>query len=526
MMEQVLIAGVWQNSSDHLGGFRAADPTTGAAFGPEFPRSGVLDIEKTVMAAVQAAEALVEIDPNRIAQFLITYADAIDAAKDRLVSIALAETALPESPRLGDVELPRTSGQLRQAADATRSYAWTHPVIDTKAGLRASLAPLHKPVLIFGPNNFPFAFNAVAGSDFASAIAARNPVIAKAHPSHPATSRELAKLAQQAAIDSGLPAASVQMLYDFDSSLGLKLAGDRRIGAIGFTGSRMAGLALKAAADVVGIPIYAEMSSVNPVVLLPSALSERSDTLAHEFFLSCTTGSGQFCTNPGIVLLPEGAAGDAFLTQASALFSSSAPLVLFSEGVQTHLAAGVQALLSAGASIVVGQTEKVWPGWCYMPTLLSVDGSKFLSNAEALQQEVFGPVSLLVRYRSEEEAVAIIHRLDGNLTGAIFSAADGSEEHSYRIIASALRSRVGRLINNKWPTGVAVSAAMQHGGPYPSTSHAGFTSVGMPSAIRRFAQLQCYDNMRDEYLPVELRNDNPNNIQRLIDGVWDRRSLV
>lgn len=524
-MEQVLIAGEWRNPTDPTGSFRAVNPATGDAIGPVFPRSGEDDIELAIVSAAQAADALAATAPERIAAFLDAYADAIDAAKDALVATAHAETGLPVSPRLADVELPRASGQLRQAARTVRDHAWTQPVIDTKAGLRAHFAPLHKPVLVFGPNNFPFAFNAVAGSDFASAIAARNPVIAKAHPSHPATSKLLAALAFDAAVANGLPAATVQLFYDVEPALGLRLAGDRRIGAIGFTGSRSAGLALKAAADAAGIPIYAEMSSVNPVFLLPGALRERGDALAQEFFASCTMGSGQFCTNPGIVLVPAGTDGDAFVARAASMFDAAAPMVLFSQGVQRHLADGVQVLRAAGARVAAGKAQADGPGARYAPTLLEVDGAAFLAKAQALQQEAFGPVSLLVRYRDEDEAVALARAFDGNLTGSLHSAADGSDDVAWRRIAAVLRPRVGRLIDDKWPTGVAVSPAMQHGGPYPSTSHAGFTSVGMPGAIHRFAQWQSFDNVRDDRLPAELRDANPVGLQRRVDGVWSDRAL-
>ena len=524
-MEPILIAGEWRASTNAIDGFRAVNPATGEAFGPAFPRSGLDDIELLLTAATEAADALAATEPERIAAFLDAYADAIEGAKDALVATAHAETALPVAPRLAEVELPRTTGQLRQAAQAVRGYAWTQPVIDTKAGLRAHFAPLHKPVLVFGPNNFPFAFNAVAGSDFASAIAARNPVIAKAHPSHPATSKLLAGLAHRAAVASGLPAATVQLFYDTDPALGLRMAGDRRIGAIGFTGSRKAGLALKAAADAAGIPIYAEMSSVNPVFLLPGALRERGDTLAQDYFASCTMGSGQFCTNPGIVMVPATADGDAFVAQAAAKFDAASPMALFSHGVQQHLADAVNALRDAGARVAGGGAQAVGPGSRYAPTLLAVDAAAFLDNAAALQQEAFGPVSLLVRYRDMFEATAVARAFDGNLTGSVHGAADGSDDVAYRHVANALRPRVGRLIGDKWPTGVAVSAAMQHGGPYPSTGHAGFTSVGMPGAIRRFAQWQSYDNVRDDRLPIELRDANPANVQRLIDGIWSDRAL-
>jgi NADP-dependent aldehyde dehydrogenase len=519
-MEQVLIAGQWQPGQDIAGSFHAMNPATGESIGPEFPRSGAGDIGRAVASACAVADELAAASPARIADFLERYADGVEAAKDELVATAHAETALPTTPRLAGVELPRTTDQLRQAAQAVRTYAWTHPVVDTKAGLRAHYAPLHKPVVVFGPNNFPFAFNAVAGSDFASAIAARNPVIAKAHPSHPATSRLLATIAHRAVLDAGLPAATVQLLYDFDSALGLRLAGDRRIGAIGFTGSRAGGLALKAAADSAGVPIYAEMSSVNPVFLLPGALRERGQALAQEYFASCTVGSGQFCTNPGIVMVPEDESGDGFVAAAAKRFDEAAPAVLFSHGVLRHLAEGIASLMRAGAQIVAGGAEASGVGVHHAPTLLAVDAKTFLANAEALQQEAFGPVSLLVRYADADEAVAVARAFDGNLTGSLHAAADGSDDAAHDAIAAALRPRVGRLIGDKWPTGVAVSAAMQHGGPYPSTSHLGFTSVGMPAAIRRFAALHSYDNVREDRLPTELRNANPGGVQRLVDGVW------
>lgn len=526
-MEQVLIAGEWRSSVEPEGAFRATDPATGEIIGPEFPRSNAREVERVLAAAVAVADELAHAAPEKIADFLERYAAGIEAASEPLVALAHAETGLPVKPRLADVELPRTANQLRQCAQAVRTYSWTHPVIDTKAGLRAHYAPLSKPVVIFGPNNFPLAFNAIAGSDFASAIAARNPVIAKAHPLHPATSQLLARIAHRALAEAGLPASSIQMLYDFDTSLGLQLAGDRRVGAIAFTGSRSGGLALKAAADRVGTPIYAEMSSVNPVVLLSGALRERGEALAQEFFASCTMGSGQFCTNPGLVLVPQGDAGDVFTRAVSQHFANAAPALLFSAGVRQHLEQAVADLRAAGAQVAAGKAEASAPGARYAPTLLAVNGKTFLSSSEALQQEAFGPVSLLVKYQDAAEAAAIVRALEGNLTGSLFAAADGSDAEAYERIAGALRPRVGRLINDKWPTGVAVSPAMQHGGPYPSASHSGFTSIGMPAAIRRFAALHGYDNVREaERLPMELRDANQGGVQRLVDGIWTTADIA
>lgn len=520
-LEHVLIGGSWRASIDPQGQFRAEDPTRAEPIGPVFPVSGAADLESAVHAAAAVADELAATPVERIADFLDAYAAAIDADADTLVALAHAETALPTEPRLRSVELPRASGQLRQAAKAVRSYAWTDPVIDTQLGLRAHRAPLHKPVLVFGPNNFPFAFNAIAGSDFASAIAARNPVIAKAHPSHPATSQRLAQLAHAALIETGLPAAAVQLLYHFDNALGLQLAGDARLGAIGFTGSRAGGLALKAAADKAAVPIYAELSSVNPVFLLSGALAERGEALAQEFFASCTMGSGQFCTNPGIVIVPRSAQGNAFVATATAHFASATPKVLFSRGVQDNLTHAVATLLAAGAELLAGGTTGDGDGYRFQPTLLSVDGAVFLAHAEALQTEAFGPVSLIVRTEDEAVMAAVAAAFEGNLTGTIYRAADSSDDAAWSSIASPLRAKVGRLIANKMPTGVAVSPAMNHGGPYPSTSHSGFTAVGMPAAIHRFSALHSYDGVPEALLPTELRDRNPGGVQRRIDGRWN-----
>jgi len=524
--EPVLIAGAWRASQDARASFRAFDPTSGEETGHEFPLSGGADIETALVAASAAAVELAACEPERVAAFLDAYAAAIEADAETLVNVAHAETALPREPRLAKVELPRTTNQLRQAAQAARTSSWTQPTIDTQAGLRSHFAPLAKPVIVFGPNNFPFAFNAVAGSDFASAIAARNPVIAKAHPSHPATSKRLAGLAHHAALDAGLPVAIVQMLYDFDYALGARLAGDARVGAIGFTGSRAGGLALKAAADAAGVPIYAEMSSVNPVFLLPGALAERSVELAQEFFASCTLGSGQFCTNPGIVVVPHDAHGDAFVAAASKLFADAPAGVLFSQGVLTQFRRGLATLADAGAQVLAHGKDSAEPGYRQIPTLLGVEARQFLAAAQVLQTEVFGAASLIVRTGGTAEMVAVARTLDGNLTGTLYTSKQSSNDDAAATeIGRALRPRVGRLIGNKMPTGVAVSAAMNHGGPYPSTSHSGFTAVGMPAAIRRFTALQSYDNVPPHLLPEDLRDANPRGLQRLVDGLWTTASI-
>ncbi len=512
----LLIAGRWQPAQDGMDTFRAFDPASGDAIGPAFPRSGATDVEQALVAASAAAPRLAATDPERIAAFLDAYADALEADADALVQLAHAETGLPAAPRLRGNELPRTCSQLRQAAAAVRDRRWTQPVIDTAAGLRSHHAPLGKPVLVFGPNNFPFAFNAVSGGDFAAAIAARNPVIAKAHPAHPATSQRLAGHAQRAAEAAGLPPATVQLLYDVEPALGLALAGDARLGAVAFTGSRAAGLALKQAADGAGTPFFGELSSLNPVFLLPGALAERGPALAGEFSGSCLLGSGQFCTNPGLVIVPEGAAGDAFVADVQARFAATAPLLLLSRGVLVSLRHAIAALREAGARLLCGGDAGT-TGYRHAPTLLTVGAEDFLADPRRFQAEAFGPCSLLVRAADAAQMQAIASTLEGQLTGTLYRAADGSDDAAWRSLAAALRPRVGRLIADRMPTGVLVSPAQQHGGPFPASTQPGFTAVGLPAAILRFTALQAYDNVPDALLPPELRDRNPGGLPRWID---------
>ncbi|WP_269789577.1 aldehyde dehydrogenase (NADP(+)) [Stenotrophomonas sp. Iso1] len=519
-LQPVLVAGVWRDAVDPVGSLEAHDPSTGQPIGDLYPVSSRREVEQALAAAIGAAEAMASADPARIAGFLDAYADGIEAEADALVDIAHRETGLPKTPRLRDVELPRTTGQLRQAARAVWQWSWAHPVIDTATGLRAMFGPLSKPVVVFGPNNFPFAFNAIAGSDFASAIAARAPVIAKVHPLHPGTSLMLGRIAHKALVAAGLPAAAIQMLYRIEPSASELLVGNPAIGGVGFTGGRAGGLTLKAMADKAGVPFYAEMSSINPVFLLDGALAERGNGLAQEFFASCTMGSGQFCTNPGLLVVPRNAAGDQFMAEACKRFDGASPLVLFSADGKQHLTAAIQSLIDAGASRCAGKPDPQRDGSWVQPQLLEVDGDRFLQDPQALQVEAFGPVSLVVRSSNPMQAQAIARAFEGNLTATLYRAADGSDDATASALMPLLRPRVGRLIFDRMPTGVAVSPAQNHGGPYPATSHPGFTSVGMPGAIRRFTGLHSYDNVPDALLPPVLRDANPSRVWRQVDGQW------
>ena len=298
------------------------------------------------------------------------------------------ETGLAKSPRLHDVELPRTSNQLRLAAAACRVGSWAQATIDTVAGIRSCYEPIG-PVCVFGPNNFPFAFGSLSGGDFAAAIAAGNPVIGKANSSHPETTRLFGEIALQATQSTGLPPATVQLIYRTNHADGERLVADSRIGATGYTGSRSAGLKLKAAADRAGKPIYLELSSVNPVVIMPGALAERPQEIVDEFVASALMGTGQFCTNPGLVVLEKSPESDAFIDVVVETFSATAAGTLLSPAVNKSLSASIAKLQQFGAELLTGGGEPE-SGRCAQPnTLLRTDGKIVLNKPGRISNRSF-----------------------------------------------------------------------------------------------------------------------------------------
>ena len=302
--------------------------------------------------------------------------------------------------------------------------------IDTRLNIRSCHAPIG-PVLVFGPNNFPFAFNGISGGDFAAAIAAGNPVIAKANTSHPGTTRLLAIAAHESALAAGLPPATVQLIYRTSHADGERAVADPRSGATGYTGSRAAGLALKAAADRAGKPIYLELSSINPVVVLPAAFRSRGQQIATEFTASCLMGTGQFCTNPGLVVLLRGTETNAWIEALQQGFRAAPVGTLLSRGVAISLATNIGKLVSAGARLLVGGTPGGGTGFSFANTLLAVDGARLLASPEEFQTEAFGNASLLVVAADAAEAAQIIDALEGNLTGTIYADAGSADDALY-----------------------------------------------------------------------------------------------
>lgn len=505
-MQPIYLAGRWRQA-EAIGAYRTVLPATGEESEVEYPVSGWSDCDQALTAACGAVAQLASCDANVLADFLEAYATRIDSHAGPIAETAASETALPCKPRLLEVELPRTTGQLRQAASAARDNAWRLPVIDNEAGLASGYGPVG-PVVIFGPNNFPLAFNPISGGDFAAAIAAGNPVVAKAHPDHPDTTRLLAELASESADKLDLPGGLVQVIWGVEHETGLRLVSDRRVGAVGFTGSRAAGLALKRAADEVGTPFYAEMSSVNPVFFLPGSLASGSTEVAEQFASSVLLGAGQFCTCPNLGVVSAGPAGESFLDDIVSRFRAAPAATLLSARVAAGLDEACKGLVDAGASVVCGGSPADEPRSAYQPTLLRVDAARFLADPEALQSEGFGPLTLAVTVAEPGEWARVAEAIEGSLTGSVYFGSHEDDELR-DLISLTLRRRVGRLLHNKMPTGVAVSPAMNHGGPFPATSHPGFTAVGLPASMRRFAKLDCYDNVAPAQRPAWLRSATP-----------------
>lgn len=520
-MEKILVDGGWREA-DASGGYRAIDPSTGTAGEAEWPVSRWSDVDAALEAAGRAAAELRATAPARIAAFLERYAARLEARADSLVAAAHAETGLAVRPRLAEVELPRMLDQLRQAAASAREETWRMAMIDSTRNIR-SMATGLGPVVVFPPANFPFAYGAVTGGDFASAIAAGNPVIAKAHPGHPSVSRLAAEEAVAALHETGLPPASVQLLHGVANADGERLVADSRVGASAFTGSQEAGMRLFAAASTAGRVIWVEMGSINPVVLLPGALAERSDEIVGELVTSVTGSAGQFCTKPGIVFLVDDAAGKAFVRSLAERFAAMTPQVLLGTSGRTRLVTAIERLSRSGASVIAtGGAGHAGP-CSHPPTLLETTAADMLDDPGRFLVEAFGNATLLVRCRSLDELLRGVAHVHGSLSASLYAARDGRDAATFASVAPLLVERSGRIIENRMPTGLAVTPPMQHGGPWPSAGPPFFSAVGMPWSILRFARRVCYDGWSQPHLPEMLRDPPPpSRPWRFVDGGWTR----
>ncbi|WP_026404701.1 aldehyde dehydrogenase (NADP(+)) [Actinomadura rifamycini] len=499
---------------------RAVDPATGAALEPAYGYGDAGDVERACAAAAAAFDAYRRTPLARRAEFLERIADGIDALGDALVERAHAESGLPVARLTG--ERGRTTGQLRMFAALLRDGGLEVPRIDPalpdrtppRPDIRQRWVPLG-PVAVFGASNFPLAFS-VAGGDTASALAAGCPVVVKGHDAHPGTSELVGRAIADAVAACGLPAGTFSLLFGYGPDLGTALVTDPRIRAVGFTGSRSGGLALVAAAQARPrpIPVYAEMSSTNPVFPLPGALAERAAGIAAGFVGSLTLGAGQFCTNPGVVVAVDGPGLRAFADAAAAAVAGAEPATMLTPAIADAYRDGVAALAAHPAVEILAQgAEHDRPAAC-RPALAATDADAFIGDP-ALREEVFGACSVVVRCRDAAQVREVAAAMEGQLTATVH-AADGDRAEAAALL-DVLELTAGRVLFNGWPTGVEVGHAMVHGGPYPATSDARTTSVGT-LAVERFLRPVAYQDVPVGLLPGPVADGNPDGLLRRVDG--------
>jgi NADP-dependent aldehyde dehydrogenase len=497
----------------------AFDPAAGTDLEPGYRYGDASHVEAACAAAAAAFGEYRATTSERRAAFLDQIADNVEALRDALVARASAETGLPQARIAGEVG--RTTGQLRLFAEVLREGSWNEARIDParpdrtplpRPDLRQRSVPLG-PVAVFGASNFPLAFS-VAGGDTASALASGCPVVVKAHDAHPGTSELVGRAVSAAVAASGLPTGTFSMLFGDGPELGTALVTDPRIKAVGFTGSRSGGLALVAAAAArqEPIPVYAEMSSINPVFLLDGALASRGADLGRAFVASLTMGSGQFCTNPGLVIAVDGPDLDAFVAAAKDAIGQAQATPMLTPNIAASYARGVTAL-DSDADLVVRGAAGDDRTTC-RAALFSTDAATF-RDSEVLQAEVFGASSVVVRCADADEMASVAAHLEGQLTATLH--ADDSDHDQAADLLALLELKVGRILFNGWPTGVEVGYAMVHGGPSPATSDSRTTSVGA-RAIERFLRPVCYQDVPKSLLPSAIADGNPEGLWRRIDG--------
>lgn len=507
------------------GSFHATDPKTNEKLDPVYYGASKEEVGLACRMAEAAFKTYKDTHLKDRAKFLRTIATEIDAVGDQLTERGCAETGLPEKRLIG--ERGRTCAQLRLFAELVEAGEWLGVRIDPamperepmpRPDVRQHHVPLG-PVAVFGASNFPLAFS-VAGGDTASALAAGCPVVVKGHPAHPGTSEIVGRAIQRAANACGMPEGVFSLLFGPGNEVGQALVEDPRIKAVGFTGSRKGGLAIQSLAQSrpEPIPVYAEMSSTNPVFLMPDALKHRADQIAKGFIESLNLGAGQFCTNPGLIFAVEGSELDTFIEEAVSLLEGEAAQTMLTPEIHDHYEAG-NANLSRNDNVRNLGSGKAGEGLNQCQARLYATSSVEFSNNPELRKEVFGATSLIVMCRDEAEMLKMADQLEGQLTATIHI--DEQDHALARRLLPILERKAGRILANGWPTGVEVCHAMVHGGPFPATTDSRSTSVGT-AAIYRFLRPVCYQSMPQELLPAAVRDDNPFHVSRLVDGERQR----
>jgi NADP-dependent aldehyde dehydrogenase len=495
---------------------QAINPATSETLAPLFYKATFDELSLAAQKAEKAFQIYRKQSGKQKAKFLDKIAEEIENLGDALIERYIAESGLPQGRAIG--ERGRTTGQLRLFAQLLRDGSWVNARIDIalpdrqplpRPDIRSVERPLGV-VGVFGASNFPLAFS-VAGGDTASALAAGCPVIFKAHPAHLGTSELVGKAIQKAAIATNMPDGVFSLLFDDGHEIGLALVKHPNIKAIGFTGSYKGGKALydAAATRPEPIPVYAEMGSVNPVFILPRILEAIGATLAQNFVSSVTLGVGQFCTNPGMLLLQK---NEAFITALEQHTSTSTGGVMLTTGIRDAYMRGIENSKNYTKVIGVGKAPEGFTA--VEPVIFYTSMKDFMQNPH-LSEEIFGPTSLVVEANTKDELLVAAQSLTGHLTATVHGTPEDLAE--YADLIEILEQKVGRILINGFPTGVEVSHAMVHGGPFPATTDSRSTSVGT-MAISRFTRPVCYQNFPDSLLIDELKADNPLNIWRLVDG--------
>lgn len=503
--------------------FQGQDPRSGKSLSPVFFEATINEIDRAFEIAEKAFEEYRMVNADKKADFLRRISDEILNLGDELIRRAESETALSVGRLEG--ERSRTVNQLRMFANLVEEGSWVEASIDRavpdrepipKTDIRKMLVPLG-PVSVFGASNFPLAFS-VAGGDTASALAAGCPVVFKAHPAHPGTSELVARAILKAAQKVGMPDGVFSLIHGLSHTVGLHIVRHPLAQAVGFTGSLAGGRALfDAAADRENpIPVYAEMGSVNPMFLFPSALMNRQKEIAEGLINSVTMGTGQFCTNPGLVFISRGNEMNTFMDNLVDLLDEVPTGTMLYDGIyQDYKDKTMKLNKTPGVEIIGSNTVESGQNTNKARTLFfTTDAQTFLSQRH-LSEEVFGPACLIVQVGGEDEFSAIASSLKGQLTTTVHGS--GEDLVTYCDLLDVLRQKAGRLIFNGFPTGVEVCASMHHGGPYPATTDIRSTSVGT-GAIKRFVRPICYQDFPDESLPPELKDANPLKIWRMIDS--------
>lgn len=507
--------------------FTATDPSTGKQLEGDFISANSHLVNQALAAATSAFKIYRGMAGKRKAEFLRGIVNEINLFGDVLINRAASESGLTVARLTG--EMGRTIGQLNLFADLLEQGSWVNAVIDKalpnrtplpRPDIRKMLVPIG-PVVVFGASNFPLAFS-VAGGDTASALASGCPVIVKAHPAHPGTSALVGQAISNAALKTGMPRGVFSLLFDDGYAVGAALVKHEQTRAVVFTGSFKGGMALLKLAQerLTPIPVFTEMGSINPVVMLPAALQSKPEELAVKYAASITLGAGQFCTNPGLILAVKSPGLDAFIASLENAIAAIPSATMLTQGICNNYYSLSAQTLAEDDLELIGQSKLTDAAKVNQATAMVaiVPAGVFLKN-KSLQQEIFGPWSLVVACDDMEQLQQVIEGLEGQLTATVM--AEKQELPAYTEIFDALTLKTGRMILNGVPTGVEVCAAMQHGGPFPATSDSRFTSVGT-GAIYRFVRPLAWQDWEDTLLPAELQENNPLNIWRQMDNNWTK----